>query len=232
MTAPVLDYPDFNREVVLETDASLQGLGPVLSQQDETERLHVIAYASHSLHPYERFMHNYSSAKLELLALKLVAMEKFCDYLVGLKFHVYMDSCCLVYLGESKLCAPQMWWLSELALFGFTIYYQTKRSNKANALSRCPHTEEETKIERGSDCNEVEVISYSSICEVVDEYLNITKVLDDLKKEALPISCMIQVIVEKEDAEVIQGMLNSVSVLNQVTPEDVVEEQKKILYLD
>ena len=31
---------------------------------------------------------------------------------------------------------------------------------------------------------------------------------------------------EEEDAEEIQGMLNSVSVLNQVTPENIVEEQK------
>ena len=32
---------------------------------------------------------------------------------------------------------------------------------------------------------------------------------------------------EEEDAEEIKGMLNSVSVLNQVTPEDMEEEQKK-----
>ena len=32
---------------------------------------------------------------------------------------------------------------------------------------------------------------------------------------------------EEEDAEEIKGMLKSVSVLNQVTPEDMVEEQKK-----
>ena len=80
VTAPVLGYPDFNREFMLETDASLHDLGAVLSQQDETGKLHVIAYVSQSLHPSERSMHNYSSAKLELLALKLVVMEKFCNY--------------------------------------------------------------------------------------------------------------------------------------------------------
>ena len=94
-------------------------------------------------------------------------------------------------------------------------------------MSRHPHTEEEINKERGSDCNEVEVISYSLVCEVAEEYLNTTKVPDDLKKEAQSISCAIQLIMEEEDAEEIQGMLNSVSVLNQVTPEDMAEEQKR-----
>ena len=127
----------------------MEGLGAVLSQQDETGRLHVIAYASQSLHPSERFMCNYSSAKLELLALKWVVTEKFCDYLLGSKFHVYMDNSPLAYVRESKLGASQIWWLSEMALFNFTIHYQTRRSNKAaNALSSHPHTEKETKIAR------------------------------------------------------------------------------------
>ena len=38
---------------------------------------------------------------------------------------------------------------------------------------------------------------------------------------------MIQPIMEEEDAEEIQWMLNSVSVLNQVTPEDMAEELKR-----
>ena len=32
-TAPALGYPDFSREFILETDASLNGLGMVLLQQ-------------------------------------------------------------------------------------------------------------------------------------------------------------------------------------------------------
>ena len=82
-TAPVLSYPDFSREFILEVDASLNGLGTVLSQQGKDGQIRVIAYASHSLCPSERSMCNYSSAKLELLALKWVVTEKFRDYLLG-----------------------------------------------------------------------------------------------------------------------------------------------------
>ena len=50
-------------------------------------------------------MCNYSSVKLELLALKWAVTEKFCDCLLGSKFHVYMDNSPLAYVRESKLGA-------------------------------------------------------------------------------------------------------------------------------
>ena len=110
-------------------------------------------------------------------------------------------------------------------MFDFTIHYRTGRSNRTtDALSRCPHTDEEINQEKGSDCNEVEAILYSLVCEVVDEILNTTKVPDDLKTKAQSISCVIEPIMEEEDAEEIKGMLNSVSVLNQVTSENTAEE--------
>ena len=73
----------FSREFILETDASLNGLGAILSQHGKDREIHVITYASHSLCPSERSMHNYSSVKLKLLALKWAVTETFWNYLLG-----------------------------------------------------------------------------------------------------------------------------------------------------
>ena len=66
-TAPILAYPHFGpgEEFVLETDASLERLGTILSQMQEDGCVHPIAYASRSLQPHER---NYGG----LLSLKLL----------------------------------------------------------------------------------------------------------------------------------------------------------------
>ena len=100
-TAPVLGYPNFNREFILETDASLRGLGGVLSQVDDTGKVNVIAYASDTLRPSKQSMLNYSSAKLELLALKWAVTKKFRDHLLELT--IYTDNNPLAYVQTSKL---------------------------------------------------------------------------------------------------------------------------------
>ena len=69
ISAPVLAYPDYSKAFILETDASLKGLGTVLSQRGDDGAVRVIAYASCSLRPGEKSMRDYSSAKIKLLAL-------------------------------------------------------------------------------------------------------------------------------------------------------------------
>ena len=77
-----------------------------------------------------------------------------------------------------------------------------------------------------ANTDEVEVISYSSVCVVVDLCLNSTKIPKDLKQEAQNISCAIQPIIE-EDKDKIVSNLNFVSIFEQVTPEKMAEEQPK-----
>ena len=74
-TAPVLAYPDYTQPFILETDASLKGLGAVLSQKGKDGEVRVIAYASRSLRPSERSMRDYSQPKSELMALKWSVCE-------------------------------------------------------------------------------------------------------------------------------------------------------------
>ena len=107
-SSPILAYPDYNKPFILETDASLKGLGAVLSQQDNDGNYHVISFASHALKPFEKSMRNYSSAKLELLALKWAVCDKFRDYLIGSKFTVLTDNNPLTYVCTSHLGATQI----------------------------------------------------------------------------------------------------------------------------
>ena len=100
-SAPILAYPNYNKPFLLETDASLKDLGAGLLQEDDNGKMHVISYASHMLKPYEKCMRNYSSAKLELLALKWSVCEKFRDYLIGSKFTVLTDNNPLTYVHTS-----------------------------------------------------------------------------------------------------------------------------------
>lgn len=46
MEAPVLAYPNLEKAYTLETDASIKGLGAILSQRQQDGKLHPVAYAS------------------------------------------------------------------------------------------------------------------------------------------------------------------------------------------
>lgn len=127
-SAPLLGYADFTSPFILETDASSQGLGAVLSQV-QNGRTVVIVYASRSLRPNEKSSKTISSMKLELLALKWSVIEKFRDYLLGNKFVEFTDNNPLKYLSSAKLGAYEQKWASQLADFDFEIKYRPGKQN-------------------------------------------------------------------------------------------------------
>ena len=85
--SPILIYPDFSEDFVLETDASALGLGAVLSQPARDGRLHPVAYASRSLSPQEK---RYAITELETLAV-VWAVSHFHAYLYGHDVQVFTD---------------------------------------------------------------------------------------------------------------------------------------------
>lgn len=136
VTAPVLAYADFSKPFILEVDASHSGLGAVLSQE-QAGTVRPIAYASRGLRPTERKMDNYSSMKLEFLALKWAMTEKFREYLLGQKCTVYTDNNPLSHLATAKLGATEQRWVAQLSAFDYVIKYRSGKSNRnADALSR------------------------------------------------------------------------------------------------
>lgn len=81
-TAPVLEFFDPKKPVVIQADASKDGLGACLMQEG-----HPIAYASRALTDTEK---NYAQIEKELLAI-VFSVKRFHQYVYGVKVNVQSD---------------------------------------------------------------------------------------------------------------------------------------------
>ena len=188
----------------METDASLKGLGVVLSQKGDDNEIRVIAYTSQSLRPSEKSMRDYSSAKIELMALKWSVCDKFKDYLLGSKF---------------------------TALYDFDIVSRSGKSNLvADALSHHPEVEEEAKkgIPPESDDDEWIAVSYQveeqggrissmEFNQVISELVGGTKI-DKKLKDRIQVTDVAKEKLNRKTIKVATGM---VSLFDSITPGQV-----------
>ena len=177
-------------------------------------------------------MCNYSSATLELLALKWAVTEKFRDYLLGLKFTVYTDNNPLAYIQTSKLGASQICWLSELALFAFNIIYRSGKSNQAtDALSQCP--EPNCKFESDDSDNDSDdpvMLPYATICDIIKLVFGDTKIPLTIKKKAQAASNLLEGEKSMPKFHAIPDLTaqtSAVSVFDQVPPATMTKSQLK-----
>nr|GFC79231.1 putative mitochondrial protein [Tanacetum cinerariifolium] len=129
VNAPVLKLPDFNEPVIVETDASGEGIGAVLQQSG-----HPIAYYSKKLAPRH---HSLSTYEKELLVV-IQALHKWRGYLLDKHFIIKINHFSLKYLLEQRISTPaQMKWLPKLMRFDYEIIYKRGIENEAaDALSR------------------------------------------------------------------------------------------------
>lgn len=135
MEAPVLPYPDPKLPYLLDTDASAEGIGAVLSQVKDG-REHVVAYYSAKFNRPER---NYCVTRKELLAV-VKSLEHFHPYLYGAEFTVRTDHAALQWLKTLKAPEGQLArWLGRLEQFNYRIVHRPGRvHSNADSLSRRP----------------------------------------------------------------------------------------------
>ena len=135
MMAPVLAFADFEKEFQLETDASSEGLGAVLSQKQPDGKWHPVAFGSRELKGGEV---KYHSFKLEFLALKWAITEQFWEHLQYRPFTVLTDNNPLTYiLTTPNLNALGHRWVAALAGYNMAIKYLKGSDNKvADVLSQ------------------------------------------------------------------------------------------------
>ena len=142
-----LAFPNFNQPFRLNCDASRNGLGAWIEQEQPDGKYRPIAFASRKTSNAER---QYPVHKLEFLALKWSVTEKFKDYLYSKSFICYTDNNPLTYvLKSAKLDATEQGWVSQLEPFDFKILYKPGVNNIiADALSRIYDTEKDDNMDK------------------------------------------------------------------------------------
>ena len=152
-TAPVLGSPDVTKgPFTLTCDASLTGLGAVLTQEQDGKDT-TLAYWSKTLNQAQR---NYCATHRELLAL-VESIKAFNHYLAGAPFLVKTDHAALQWLKTFKNPTGKLArWLERLAPYKFQVVHVKGTPNNighADALSRRP---ERPCTENCNKCNKLE----------------------------------------------------------------------------
>jgi hypothetical protein len=192
-TAPVLTLPDIHQDFVVFCDASRQGLGCVLMQNEK-----VIAYASRLLKPHEQ---NYPIHDLEL-AVIVHALKIWRHYLIGNKCHIFTDHKSLKYIfTQPDLNLRQRRWLELIKYYDLEIHYHPGKANVvADALSRKPFGIKGTNFledwkEESAQLNaclgnngslEVKLMLEDLICKAQRLDAETARIMEKARKEQLP----------------------------------------------
>lgn len=137
-TAPVLRHPDYTKPFILQTDASIAGIGGILAQLDDDGKEHPVVFVSRSLTPAET---NYTITELECLAIVWCVRKLHC-YLDGIKFLLQTDHSALQWLfdftGSNRRLVRWSLELQPYRDFMTIKYKEGKKHSNVDPLSRAP----------------------------------------------------------------------------------------------
>ena len=136
-TEPVLKAPEFEKQFHLTVDASDEGIGAVLMQEDDEGHLHPVSYYSKKLNKHQRM---YATVEKELFAL-ISSIRHFEIYITANAkcTKVYTDHNPLTFLERmrNRNRKLQAWYLN-LQEYNLEVVHITGKDNVvADSLSRC-----------------------------------------------------------------------------------------------
>ena len=131
---PVLRLPQFDKPMILCTDASDVGVGAVLMQEFDDEKLPIV-HASRKLNPAET---RYSTIERECLAI-VWATKRFHPYLYGREFIIECDHKPLLLLNKANIDNGRVTrWALAMQKYRYAIRSVKGTANQtADFLSRC-----------------------------------------------------------------------------------------------
>ncbi|MDW0172016.1 MAG: reverse transcriptase family protein, partial [Nitrososphaeraceae archaeon] len=131
---PVLVCPDYTKPFIIHTDASDEGVGAVLQQQDEQGNLQPIAYSSKK---FDSCQKKWSTIDKEAFSL-IYSLENFEHIIFGCRVIVYTDHNPLQYLSDIVPKSPKLSrWALAIQKFNIKIHHiQGKQNLVADSLSR------------------------------------------------------------------------------------------------
>jgi len=132
----ILALPDLNGTFLVQTDASIKGLGAVLLTLTAENKFQPVCFASRTLSPAEQ---NYSTTEQECLAV-VWALNKFRPYLENVSFTIETDHMALKWLRAIERPKGRLArWIFDLESFDYQIQYKPGKINwTADYLSRSP----------------------------------------------------------------------------------------------
>ncbi|KAK3084626.1 hypothetical protein FSP39_016530 [Pinctada imbricata] len=167
-SAPILVYPDFQKQFIISTDASDTAIGYVLGQKDIEGREHVIAYGGRQLHRDEKKWHISEKEGLSLVE----AVKQFRPYIANTKFTVFTDNIALKWLNDIRNMNGRLGrWSLFLQGFNFDIKHKSGVNNSnADGLSRRVYDTDTRENIANTPIKALNSIVHSNTCQVTFAY--------------------------------------------------------------
>jgi RNase H-like domain found in reverse transcriptase len=204
---PVLQRPDTTKPFVLEVDASQYASGAILHQPDEQERLRPVAYYSWTFNGAER---NYNIHDRELLAI-MRGLEHWRHLILSSphKLTVISNHANLQYYREAHHINHHVaHYLPRMAEFNMTIIHRSRKTNKADPLSRPPGCDQ-----GDHDHDDMVVLPPKMFVRLLTEHQSLQRKVKEAqdRHQAVLEELMKQELIEQKDKECIRKIWKKLS---------------------